>query len=193
MRFLRTIKAKPRVWLTSVFALLALPAALIAAPAPASAGNINVAMSVELNTSPATAWEVVGAFDKLQNWIPAVESSTVDGPATKPGTVRTLNLKGGGQIKEQLTSYDKLDTRLTYKILESPLPVANYESFMAITHTAKGKALVIWGSTFDAAGGATDAKAKSVIQGIYKLGFDTLKKKFGTPARHTVRKKKKHA
>ena len=192
MRFLRTIKAKPRVWLTSLFALLALPAALVAAPAPASAGKINVVMSVELDTSPAQAWEVVGAFDKLQNWHPAVETSTIDGPATQPGSVRTLHLKGGGEIKEQLTSYNNLDTRLTYKILESPLPVANYESFMAITHTADRKALVIWGSTFDAAGGATDAKAKSVIEGIYKAGFDTLKKKFGTPAKRTMMKKKKH-
>jgi mxaD protein len=179
MKFVRTFEAKPRVWLTSLVALLALPAALIAAPAPASAGKLSVTMSVELAASPRDVWSVVGAFDKLQGWHPAVASTTMEGSPTQPGAVRILHLNGGGDINETLTSYNDQDTRMTYVINESPLPVANYESFIAITHTGKGHALVIWGSTFDAAGGADDAKAKSVIAGVYKAGFDTLRKKFG--------------
>jgi len=179
MKFLRTFEAKPRVWLTGLVALLALPAALIAVPAPASAGKLSVVMSVELAASPRDVWSVVGAFDKLQGWHPAVASTTMEGSPTQPGAVRVLHLNGGGDINETLTSYNDLDTRMTYVINESPLPVANYESFLAVTHTGKGRALVIWGSTFDAAGGADDAKAKSVIAGVYKAGFDMLRKKFG--------------
>jgi len=175
----RRIEASRGAWLVSLLALLALPAAMLAVPGVARAGNISVVMSVELAASPREVWKTIGPFDKLQDWHPAVESSTIDGPPTKVGSVRTLHLKGGGEIHEQLTSYNDLDTRLTYRMLDSPLPIRNYESFLAVTHTSGDHALVIWGSTFDAAPGATDAKAKSVIQGIYKAGFDDLKKKFG--------------
>jgi len=180
MRNTRTIEASPRAWLTSLIALLALPAALLAVPAAANAtGKNSVVMSVELAASPRDVWQMVGPFDKLQGWHPAVASTTMDGSPTQPGAVRVLHLNGGGDIKEKLTSYSDSDTRMTYEILESPLPVANYESFIAITDAGAGHSLVIWGSNFDAAGGATDAKAKSVIQGIYQAGFDTLRKKFG--------------
>jgi len=176
----RTIKASPRVWLASLLALLALPVAMLAVPATAeAAGKVTVAMSVEVNGAPADVWKTVGAFDKLQDWHPAVESSTVDGSPTKPGTTRMLHLKGGGDIHEELTSYSDSTMALTYKILESPLPVANYESYLAVTDAGNGHSLVIWGSSFDPAGGADAKKAKSVITGVYQAGFDTLKKKFG--------------
>jgi hypothetical protein len=157
---------------------MALPAMLLSAPA-AYAGNIKVVMSVELKASPADVWKTIGAFDKLQDWHPAVASTSMQGSPTQVGTIRVLHLNGGGDIKEELTSYSDKDTTLTYRILESPLPVANYESYLYVTDAGKGHSLVVWGSTFDAAGGASDAKAKSVIMGVYKAGFDTLAKKFG--------------
>jgi hypothetical protein len=174
---LRTLGASRGAWLGAFAALMALPAMLLSAPA--FAGNIKVVMSVELKASPADVWKTIGAFDKLQDWHPAVASTSMQGSPTQVGTIRVLHLNGGGDIKEELTSYSDKDTTLTYRILESPLPVANYESYLYVTDAGKGHSLVVWGSTFDAAGGADDKKAKSVIMGVYKAGFDTLAKKFG--------------
>lgn len=180
MRNTRTIEARVGVWLASLLALLALPIAMLAAPVTAqAAGKVSVAMSVEVAAAPADVWKTIGGFDRLQDWHPAVESTTMNGSPTTPGSSRVLHLKGGGEIHETLTSYSDSLMRYTYKIDQSPLPVADYESYLAVTETGSGHSLVIWGSTFDPAGGADAKKAKSVISGIYQAGFDTLTKKFG--------------
>jgi len=176
----RIINASPRVWLASLLALLALPVAMLVAPVTAeAAGKNSVVMSVELKASPADVWKVVGAFDRLQDWHPAVADTLMSGSPTVVGSQRTLHLQGGGAIVEELTSYSDSNMRYTYAILHSPLPVANYESYLGVVDAGGGKSLVIWGSTFDAADGATDKKAKEVITGVYKAGLDNLKKKFG--------------
>lgn len=166
-----------RPWLQRA-AGVALVAALVAFAGPARAKPIVVVSSVELNAAASDVWAMVGQFDKLQAWHPAVESSIVSGDPTKPGTVRTLYLEGGGEIHEELTSYSDPGMRLTYKILKSPLPIDNYTSYMVVVDEGNGKSLMIWGSTFDAKG-APRAKARSIIVGIYKAGLDTLAKKFG--------------
>ncbi|MGB8274376.1 MAG: SRPBCC family protein [Alphaproteobacteria bacterium] len=177
----------PRVALVPALAFLAAILAW-ALPAPAAAGDIQVVSSVELNASPSDVWALIGAFDNLQGWHPAVEGTRMEGSPTQVGSKRVLMLKGGGEIEEELTSYSASGTRYTYKILKSPLPVANYESFLAVTDEGGGKSLVIWGSRFDAAGGASKAKAKGTIAGVYKAGLDTLAKKFGTPG-HMMKEK----
>ena len=178
-----------RSWLTIFAAFVTLGVIAYAAPAAANGtGKNKVVMSVELNASAADVWKLIGGFDRLQDWHPAVESSTVDGSPTTPGTHRVLHLKGGGEIEEHLSSYSDSAMRYTYDIIKSPLPVANYQSYLTVVDKGAGKSLVIWGSKFDAAG-ATDKKAKEVVAGIYKAGLDNLKKKFG--AAPTAKKAKK--
>lgn len=192
MRYARTIDVRPGAWLVGLLALLALPIAMLMAPATAqAAGKISVVMSAEVKAVPADVWKTVGAFDKLQDWHPAVESTTMNGSPTKPGSSRVLHLKGGGEIHETLTSYSDSTMALTYQIDSGPLPVANYESYLAVTDAGNGHSLVIWGSTFDPAGGADAKKAKSVIVGVYKAGLDTLKKKFGGVAMKAAKMKAK--
>ena len=187
------IETGRRGWLTTFAVVMALGAVSLGAPVAANAaGKNSVVLSVEVKASASDVWKVVGAFDKLQDWHPAVESSTVTGSPTAVGTQRTLHLKGGGDIQEELTSYSDSNMRLTYSILSGPLPVANYESYIGVVDEGSGKSLVIWGSTFDAGGGATDAKAKGVITSVYKAGLDNLKKKFGAaPAAKAAPKAKK--
>lgn len=127
MRNTRTIEARVGVWLAGLLALLALPIAMLAAPVTAqAAGKVSVAMSVEVAAAPADVWKTIGGFDRLQDWHPAVESTTMNGSPTTPGSSRVLHLKGGGEIHETLTSYSDSLMRYTYKIDQSPLPVADY-------------------------------------------------------------------
>jgi hypothetical protein len=172
---IRTVFDRP--WLGRA-ASLAFFAALATLSGPARAGDLQVVSSIEVKASPAEVWAFIGGFDNLQGWHPAVESSKMTGSPTTVGSTRVLSLKGGGEITEELTSYSSSAMRYTYKILESPLPVSDYASFLAVTDAGDGRSLVIWGSRFDAKG-VPAAKAKSVIAGIYKAGLDTVGKKFG--------------
>jgi hypothetical protein len=187
------IETGRRGWLTTFAVVMALGAVSLGAPVAANAaGKNSVVLSVEVKASASDVWKLVGAFDKLQDWHPAVESSTVNGSPTAVGTHRVLHLKGGGDIEEELTSYSDANMRLNYAILSGPLPVANYESYIGVVDEGSGKSLVIWGSNFDAGGGATDKKAKEVITSVYKAGLDNLKKKFGAaPAAKAAPKAKK--
>lgn len=171
--------AGKRGWVAGFFGFSALFGAAMLASAAAKAADIDVVMSVEVDAPVGEVWSTVRAFDGLQDWHPAVESTTMRGSPEQVGTVRVLHLKGGGDIEERLTYLDDQARTLIYQILESPLPVTNYESYISATATGGSRTVVIWGSTFDAKPGVSKAKAKETIEGIYQAGFDTLKTKFG--------------
>ena len=59
----------------------------------------------------------------------------------------------------------------SYRIIESPLPVANYASTIAVED--EGGTTIVWTGKFDAKG-APDADAIGVIEGIYQGGLDSL-------------------
>ena len=168
-----------RGWIAGFFGFLGVLAAAIFVPGAAVAGGqLSVVMSVEVAGQVSDVWKTVRAFDRLQDWHPAVESTTMTGAPEQVGSVRVLHLNGGGEIKERLTYFNDSSRTLTYEILESPLPITNYHSYISATDVGNGKTVVIWGSTFEAKG-APDAKAKEVISGIYQAGFDKLKQMFG--------------
>ncbi|MFW1676519.1 SRPBCC family protein [Pontibacter sp. JAM-7] len=132
-----------------------------------AAGNIAVTESVQLNAKPAAVWALVGDFNGLYRWHPAVikSQSTSD-------TGRILTLGNGATISETLLSQDNEAHSYSYRIDESPLPVASYEASIAVSATENGS-LVTWSSSFDASG-ASDEEAASTIRGVYKAGLEHL-------------------
>ncbi len=126
--------------------------------------------SVTLNAAPSEVWALIGGFQSLPNWHPAVETSTRD----DIGGVehRRLGLAGGGEILEKNLGSDTMS--VGYEIIESPLPLADYKATISVAD-AGGKAVVVWSSTFE---GTADGAADIVI-GIYQSGLDALAAKFG--------------
>ncbi|SMD05564.1 Polyketide cyclase / dehydrase and lipid transport [Fulvimarina manganoxydans] len=143
--------------------------ALAATPAFA----LGVEKSTEVAASPDTVWQVVGDFCAIGDWHPAVESCE-DGEADGKER-RTLTLKGGGTIVEELVSRDDAAHTYTYRIVESPLPVANYESTISVSGEGD-TATLSWSGTFDAAN-ATDEEAENAIGGIYDAGIQAIAEK----------------
>ena len=81
-----------------------------------------VSMTTKVAVSAAQIWDLIGGFNALPDWHPAVEKSVLE----EGGTVRRLSLAGGGEIVERLEQSDDDGRVYTYSILESPLPVAGY-------------------------------------------------------------------
>jgi len=88
-----------------------------------------------------------------------------------------MTLPDGSQIVEKLESKDDGSRSLTYSIVNSPLPVANYTSTMTV-HDKGGQAEVEWSSNFDPKG-ASPEDAMKAVQGVYAAGLENLKKMFG--------------
>lgn len=143
-------------------------ATLVASPALA----LEVERSVETDAAPEAVWEAVGDFCGIADWHPAVESceeSDSDGT-----TRRTLTLAGdGGTLVEDLVSRDDEAMTYTYRIVEGPLPVQNYESTISVMAADEGSKLS-WKGNFDPAEAATEDQATSVIGGIYDAGLQGI-------------------
>ena len=127
--------------------------------------------SVALNAAPDEVWALIGGFQSLPDWHPAVESSTRE----DIGGVehRRLGLAGGGEILEKNLGGDTMS--VGYEIIESPLPVADYKATISVADAGGGRAVVVWASTYQ----GTAEGADDIVAGIYTAGLDALAAKFG--------------
>ena len=137
-----------------------------------SASALDAKVEKAMASDAAMAWAAIGDFCGISKWHPAVtkcELSENDGK-----TFRTLTLKDGAKLLEQLVVFDKAAMSYTYTIVEGPLPVKNYSSTISVKSAGKASTLS-WMGKFDA-NGATDAEAVKVITGIYEAGAGELAK-----------------
>jgi len=131
-------------------------------------------MKTNLNVAADEVWKLIGGFNTLPDWHPAIEKSELE----EEGSMRRLSLTGGGTIVEKLERLDDSERVYTYSIIDSPLPVSNYTATIRVKEDGEGKTTVEWSSEFEAKG-AAENEAMDVIAGIYQVGFDNLKKIFG--------------
>ena len=61
-----------------------------------------VDMKIDLNVAADEVWKLIGGFNTLPDWHPAIEKSELE----EEGSMRRLSLAGGGTIVEKL---DRLD------------------------------------------------------------------------------------
>lgn len=134
-----------------------------------------VNMQTKLDVSPQQVWDLIGGFNTLPDWHPAVDRSELD----DGGHVRRLSLAGGGTIVEKLERANDSEHAYTYSIIDSPLPVSNYTSSIRVKSDGKGGGTIVeWSSSFEPSG-AEKNEAVKIIEGIYQAGFDNLKQIFG--------------
>lgn len=165
-------------------ALMLAGGALIAGTGVVSAASLVSAKKLEINVDETKTeqervalWEKIGGWCAIEQWHPAVAKCE----ESKEGddTFRTLTLQDGGKIKERLA--DTGTTSYRYEIIESPLPVKNYEAQFSVTPDDDDldEINVSWSATYDPADG-TDAKdARKVIDGIFKDGMESIEAKYG--------------
>jgi hypothetical protein len=153
----------------------------------ASAASLVSAKKLEINVDESKTeaerkalWEKVGGWCAIKEWHPAVAACE----ESKEGDVsfRTLTLKDGGKIKEKLV--DTGATSYRYEIIESPLPVKNYEAQFSVTPDDDDldEINVSWSATYDPADGKEDKEARKVIDGIFKDGIESIKAKYAPPS-----------
>ena len=130
-----------------------------------------VDMKTNLNVTADEVWKLIGGFNTLPDWHPAIEKSELE----EEGSMRRLSLAGGGTIMEKLEKLDDNERVYSYSIIDSPLPVSNYKATIRVKEDDEGKTTVEWSSEFEAKG-AAENEAMDVIAGIYQAGFDNLKK-----------------
>ena len=133
--------------------------------------------------APADAvWSRIRNFDALKDWHPAVAESPAD-KGNSEGSVRSIQLKGGGALVETLESYDDAKKKYSYRAKDGgALPVTNYTSTISVTAEGNG-AVVEWRGAFyrgypnnDPPPDQNDEAAVRAITGVYQSGLANLKK-----------------
>jgi uncharacterized low-complexity protein len=157
-------------------------ASLLAVASTANAATLTSGKKLEIDVDAkkvaeegAAIWAKVGGWCAISEWHPAIAKCE----DSKEGAdeFRTLTLKDGGVIKEKLVG--KTDRSYKYQIIESPLPVKNYEAQFSLTpdDDDEDEVNLVWAATYDAADGKDAKEARGVIDGIFKAGIDSLKEK----------------
>lgn len=126
-------------------------------------------------------WDVVGDYGGIAKWHPAVNDTQIkDGPsADQVGSIRQCELDGGATLLERQTARSDDERFYSYVITDSPMPMTNYESTIRLRPvTDSGATFMEWISHFDPAPGA-EGELSTMIAGVYKAGFESLKARFG--------------
>jgi len=133
-----------------------------------------VTVSGSYPVSPEQLWELIGGFNALPNWHPAVERSELE----EGGSVRRLSLLGGGEIVERLEKMSDDEFAYTYSIVDSPLPVSEYSATLRLENDGTGGCRVTWSGSF-VPRGMPETDSRKVIEDIFRAGLDNLGRMFG--------------
>lgn len=168
----------------ALFKAFVATSAVLAGVVAADAASLTSGKKLEVNVDPkmvneetAKLWDRFGGWCAIAEWHPAVKSCE----EVKEGDdlFRKLTLQDGGIIKEKLV--DKSGLSYRYAIVESPLPVKNYEAQFSIVpdDDDEDEVNIVWAATYDAANGKDDRDARKTIDGIFKDGIKNIEKMLG--------------
>ena len=129
-----------------------------------------VSVSTRISAPADEVWRLVGGWNALPDWHPAVEKSEIE----QGGHLRRLRLADGSEITERLEKLDSGERTYTYSITACALPLTNYRS--TITVRAEGDVSAVeWSTNFEPSGAPEADVVKSLID-FYQAGFDNLGK-----------------
>ena len=141
-----------------------------------------VVEEININAAPADVWKLVSDWNNWSAWHPAIESSTATG-GNDVGSVRTLKIKGGGELVEEIEGIDAATMTLKYRAKDGgALPVTNYTSRVVVKPADGGGTTVVWWGAFyrgfpnnDPPPELNDDAAVNAVTGVYKTGLANLK------------------
>jgi hypothetical protein len=160
--------------LSSMIFVLALVGCNSMPSTTSATGKLSVEKTLVINASADEVWDFAGGWTSLDNLVPAGIASILSN-GNEVGSFRKVNLKGGGIVEEIMIN--KGETRYTYIITKSPLPVSNYRSTLAVKDLGNGKSEFTWRSVFFA-DGVSNAEATNTIAGLYEGALDVLHNKY---------------
>ena len=124
-------------------------------------------------------WRVLRDFNGHERWHPAIAASEIEhgDPVDAVGSVRHFRLADGSELREQLLSLSDRDFRLSYCLLEAPLPLMGYVATIALKPVTDGDATFWeWRCSFQPPAHRRAELVQLVRDGIYRAGFVALRR-----------------
>lgn len=133
----------------------------------------NIRESKTIQAAADTVWAVVGHVARVSVWVPAIESSSLE------GDVRTAGFAGGGEARERIVERDDDGRTYVYEYLEGPLALTRYRSRLRVDPKADGTSEVVWDAEFAAGTPEQEAALRDAIAGIYAGALEELDRMLG--------------
>src|SRR5690606_12730391 len=125
-----------------------------------------ISKTIAIDAPAEEVWAKVKDFNALNTWHPAVAKTEIlKGDNNKVGATRLLTLNDGGTIEEDLLTWDETTMTYSYNIIQSVLPVSDYEATLTVQPITDTSTKVIWSASFNAGKGADDDTARNTISG----------------------------
>ena len=147
----------------------------------AAEGKLSVRKGIIVSATSDVVWDLLGDYNSMEVWHPAVLNSILVGDGVTAGSRRLLIIPGVGTIAEELISHSDETMTLVYRIIDSPLPITNYVSTLQVEATRDPKdktSKILWTSTFDAKGDAPEEQGIEIVTGVYKAGLEAVRQRF---------------
>ncbi|UDL92369.1 SRPBCC family protein [Mesorhizobium sp. PAMC28654] len=140
---------------------------------------VKVRQSTIIDAPIDDVWAILRDFNSHDRWHPAIAFSEIEGgdPVDAVGAVRHFRLADGGELREQLLALSDKDRRLSYCLLEAPLPLMGYVASVRLKPVTDGNATFWeWSSEFQPPAHRRDELVKLVTEGIYQAGFEAVRR-----------------
>jgi NADPH:quinone reductase len=138
-----------------------------------------VLVSTVINAPIERVWRTASDFNGLPAWMPGMKDSTIEDnkPPNVVGAVRRLGMAGTKDIlRERLELLDADNYRITYSVLEGPLPVKKIVTSMHLRPiTDSYGTLGEWSTQFETEPGK-EAEGEVFMTRVFGAGFRALKK-----------------
>ncbi|MGY8997118.1 MAG: SRPBCC family protein [Alphaproteobacteria bacterium] len=137
----------------------------------------DVSRSVTLSAPALEVWSLIGPFDALTSWHPAVLDSSLG--ADDGRMVRHLVFVGGIKVTERLIAHDDETMMQRYGISDGGrLPVADFTATLRVVAGSSETCSVTWSCSFQPAG-APESVVREAVEGIFDSGMNSLSDRFG--------------
>jgi len=143
-----------------------------------------VVEKIDINAPPNKVWNLISNFCSISKWDPEITACTSD-KGTTPNSIRTITLKNGAKVQEQLVRIFP-DKHVYQYMMVKPnpkaFPINTHGSKITVADNGKGGSTVTWwGAFYRSYPGPTpppelsDAAGRKAISALYRAGLEHLK------------------
>lgn len=127
----------------------------------------NIEVTMTYPATPDALWAIVGSASEVENWVPAVAESRLD------GDIRCSTFEGGGEARERITQLDRSARVCRSEYLDGSFELRSWVSNIAVTADGDG-ARVSWTAELEAVTEGEEQSLASTVSGIYGAALAEL-------------------
>ncbi len=126
---------------------------------------INIECKRDIDLPADVIWEEVRHFDRVLNWVPRGEESTISVTGSGVGMIRDIELATMGYVQHRLETYDEGQRTFSYSLTGGmPLGMKEYAVVASVTPIDDARCTLRWAGTMTADGSLDEEATGRALQ-----------------------------